>query len=74
MLVHCNGDGKVIGSSILKNLVIPNQDIFVKDLELSLFPLPCSSFCHSVLFWYCQSANVCISLFIYIVAKAGAMG
>lgn len=76
MLFHCNNGIEQFESFILKSFLILKQCVFIWDLESNpaFFPLPCASFSHSVLFWYCQSANVCISLFINITAKAGAMG
>lgn len=48
-----------------------NEDIFMRVLEHAAFPLPCKLRCHSVLFRYCQSTNVSLSLFINAVTRAG---
>lgn len=40
------------------------QNIFTRELVLAFFPLPHSSFCHSILFWYCQSATACLFILL----------
>lgn len=69
MLDHCNDYRNVFGSTFLQSFVIFYQDIFTSPGS-SLSPHPRSLSCYSVLFWYCQSANVCINLFINTDAKA----